>query len=89
MLDKLRDLGLYDNTLVVLVGDHGEGLSEHGEKEHGFLIYQNTLQVPMIVRAPGGPAGAAVDENASLIDVVPTVLGLVHLKPAKQVEGRT
>ena len=87
VMDKLRDLGLYDNTLVVLVGDHGEGLSEHGEKEHGFLIYQNTLSVPMIVRAPGGPAGTAVDENASLIDVVPTVLGLTHLSPAKQVEG--
>ena len=53
VIDKLRELGLYDNTLVVLVGDHGEGLSEHGEKEHGFLIYQNTLHVPLIVRAPG------------------------------------
>ena len=55
VIDKLRDLGLYDNTLVVLVGDHGEGLSERGEKEHGFLIYQNTLHVPLIVRGPGGP----------------------------------
>ncbi len=87
VIDKLRQLSLYDNTLVVLVGDHGEGLSEHGEREHGFLIYQNTLGVPMIVRAPGGPSNARVDENVSLIDVVPTVLGLVRLSPAKQVDG--
>ena len=87
VIDKLRDLGLYDNTLVVLVGDHGEGLSERGELEHGFLIYQNTLRVPMIIRVPGGPSGARVDENASLVDVVPTVLGFTGLKPAKQVQG--
>ena len=87
VFDKLRDLGLYDNTLVVLVGDHGESLSEHGEKEHGFLIYQSTLRVPMIVRAPGGPSGASVDENASLIDVVPTVLGLTHLRLSQPLEG--
>ena len=89
VIDKLRDLGLYDNTLVVLVGDHGEGLSEHGEKEHGFLIYQNTLSVPMIVRAPGGPSGTVVDENASLIDVVPTVLGLTHLSPPSRSRAQT
>ena len=68
VIDKLRDLGLYDNTLVVLVGDHGEGLSERGEKEHGFLIYQNTLRVPWIVRGPGVPAGSQIDENVSLVE---------------------
>ena len=40
VMDKLRALGLYDNTLVVVAGDHGEGLGEHGETEHGFFIYQ-------------------------------------------------
>ena len=87
VIDKLRELGLYDNTLVVLAGDHGEGLSERGEKEHGFLIYQNTVHVPLIVRAPGGPRDSRVNDNASLVDIVPTVLGLTGLAVPPQVEG--
>ena len=88
VMDKLRALGLYDNTLVVVVGDHGEGLGDHGETEHGFFIYQNTLHVPLIVRLPnGGLRGGRIDENVSLIDVMPTVLGLLGRPIPEQVEG--
>ena len=80
--------GLYDSTLVVVVGDHGEGLGDHGETEHGFFIYQNTLHVPLIVRLPsGGVRGGQIDENVSLIDLMPTVLGLLGVQIPEQVEG--
>ena len=88
VLDKLRALGLYDNTLVIVTGDHGEGLFEHGEEEHGFLIYQSTLHVPLVIRAPrGGVRGAQVNEGVSLVDIVPTVLGLIGLSAPQQVQG--
>jgi membrane-anchored protein YejM (alkaline phosphatase superfamily) len=52
VIARLRALNLYENTLVVLVSDHGESLGEHGESEHGFFIYDATLRVPLIVKAP-------------------------------------
>ena len=59
VLEKLRQLGLYDQTLVAITGDHGEMLGEHGELNHGFFIYEGALRVPLIVRVPGAPAGGA------------------------------
>src|SRR6201993_4786772 len=55
LLGFLKEKGLYQHTLIVLSGDHGEGLGEHGEKTHGFFIYNSTLHVPMIVKLPGAP----------------------------------
>ena len=87
VLERLRTLGVYDNTLVIVTGDHGEGLGEHGEETHCYYVYQGTLHVPLVVRAPGCPKGIAVEQNASLVDIVPTVLGLVGLKVPARVEG--
>ncbi|MCP4707953.1 MAG: sulfatase [Planctomycetes bacterium] len=53
VIEQLNKLDLYDNTLIVIVGDHGESLGEHGETEHGYFIYQSTTRVPFIIRAPG------------------------------------
>ena len=50
--DFLKEKGLYQNTLIVLSGDHGESLAEHGEKTHGFFIYNATMHVPLIIRLP-------------------------------------
>ena len=53
VIDQLKKLGLYDSTLIIIVGDHGESLGEHGEAEHGYFIYQSTVHIPFILRAPG------------------------------------
>lgn len=53
----LRDNGTWDNTLVVLTADHGEGLGEHGESTHAMLLHQATLHIPLILRGPGVPVG--------------------------------
>jgi choline-sulfatase len=69
----LRDSGQLDRTIVVVAGDHGEGLGNHGERTHGMLLYDSTLRVPLIVSAPGR-APAVRDEAVSLIDIAPTIL---------------
>jgi len=86
LLGELRRLQLYDSTLIVLTGDHGEMLGEHGELNHGFFIYEGALRVPLVVRVPGA-APRQADVPASLIDVVPTVLAQVGAEVPREVQG--
>ncbi len=73
-LGFLKERGLYDGALIVFLSDHGEGLGEHGEDEHGILLYRETVRVPLFVKLPGGRlAGTRVDLPAQLADVFPTV----------------
>jgi tetratricopeptide (TPR) repeat protein len=85
----LKAKGLYSNTLIVLTGDHGESLGEHGEKTHGFFIYNATLHVPVIIHLPGADAAKTVSELASLIDLMPTVLQELKIPLPPQVQGRS
>jgi arylsulfatase A-like enzyme/tetratricopeptide (TPR) repeat protein len=88
VVEKLKQLGLYDSTLVVITGDHGEMLGEHGELNHGFFIYEGALRVPLVVRVPKSEgAGRQIDHPASLIDIVPTVLSQVGAEVPKEVQG--
>ena len=80
LLDALRAKGVLDSTAIIVAGDHGESLGEHGEIEHGIFLYEGTLHVPMIMRAPGLPA-RRVTGLASLVDVLPTVVDLFGLEP--------
>lgn len=86
LFDALRERGRWDDTMVVLVSDHGEGLGDHGEQEHGVLLYREALQVPLIVKLPGGRhAGESRDELVSIADLYPTLLGAAgvqHRSPA-------
>src|SRR6202008_394375 len=70
VLQFLKTKGLYDKTLIVLSGDHGEGLGEHGEKTHGFFVYNSTLHVPLIIRLPGQHPTRVVSEPVSLADIL-------------------
>jgi choline-sulfatase len=73
--DELRRLRLYDQSLIVFTSDHGEGLGEHGEKQHGILLYREALQVPLIAKFPGNARrGARIAAHAQLIDIAPTIL---------------
>jgi arylsulfatase A-like enzyme/tetratricopeptide (TPR) repeat protein len=82
LLDALREAGLYERALIVLLSDHGEGLGDHVEQEHGLFLYREALQVPLLVRLPGARrAGERVGTTAGLIDVAPTLLDLLGLDP--------
>ena len=87
LLRDLERLGLYDSTLIVFVSDHGESLGQHGELGHTFFIYQATQHVPLIIRAPGAPSGIEVDSLVGLVDVMPSVLGLLDIAPPEAMEG--
>jgi arylsulfatase A-like enzyme/tetratricopeptide (TPR) repeat protein len=77
-----------DETLVVLLSDHGEGLGDHGEEEHGLLAYDSTLRVPWIIRLPGAARrGAVVARLVSLVDVAPTVIGLLGIALPAGLDG--
>lgn len=74
-LDYLKQKGVYDKALIILLSDHGEGLNEHGEAEHGIFVYREALQVPLMVKLPReADKGATVTAPAELIDVFPTIL---------------
>src|SRR5437870_4252676 len=78
---ELDRRGLYDKSLIIVCGDHGEGLGDHGEAEHGVLLYREVLHVPLIVKLPGRQlAGRRVAAPAQLVDILPTVTGAVGAK---------
>ena len=87
LLDALRARRLMDNTLLVVAGDHGEGLGDHGERTHGMLLYDSTLRVPLIIAAPGHPA-ATRDQAVSLVDLAPTLLHAAGITPLEVMTGR-
>ena len=82
LVAHLRRLKIYDDTLIVLAGDHGESLGEHGEAEHGFFIYNATLRVPLILKTPGSTlASRVVTDPVSLVDLAPTIAELCRISP--------
>ncbi len=94
LLSTLKANDLYDNTLIVLVSDHGEGLNEHNEPGHAVQIYESTMRVALMVKLPKGyrlggdlEAPAKIDYPVQLIDVFPTVLELVDVEPEHSVDG--
>ena len=77
VVSELEELGLLEKTAILLASDHGEGLGDHGEDEHGLLAYDSTLRVPWIMRFPNRhAAGTEIVEPVSLVDVFPTVVDL-------------
>lgn len=89
VLAALRSSGRLDSTLVVAVADHGEGLGEHGEPDHGVFLYQSTLHVPLIVWLPGAAAPGRVPALVRDVDVVPTVLEALGLPVPDELDGRS
>ncbi len=87
----LKEKNLYDRTLIVLAADHGEGLGEHGEKTHGFFIYNSTLHVPLIVKLPASRAASprVVKSSVGLVDIAPTILAVTGADAPKEVQGRS
>ena len=81
LLEWLRGNGLLDKTLVIVTADHGEGLMEHGRKQHSVNVYEEAVRVPLVMRLPGViKAGARVAGPVSLLDVTPTVLDLLGVE---------
>ncbi len=77
LIEQYKDLGLYEDTVFVILGDHGEGFGEHGLKQHDNTIYEEGLHVPLLIHDPKDPEPRRVEENVSELDVLPTVTDML------------
>ncbi|MGQ0554098.1 MAG: sulfatase [Planctomycetota bacterium] len=85
----LKERGIYDRLLIIVLSDHGEEFAEHGHYEHDQL-YRESLHVPLLLRLPGGALGGrSVAEPVSLLDVLPTLLELLDLERPEQLMGQS
>ena len=84
LVGELRVRGLYDSSIVVVTADHGEELYEHGGWEHGKTLFAEVLDVPLIVRLPGGARGRRVAAPVQQIDLMPTLLEAAGVEAPKE-----
>ncbi|MGE5359551.1 MAG: sulfatase-like hydrolase/transferase [Bacteroidales bacterium] len=90
LLQLLEQRGVLDRTLVVAVADHGEGLGDHGEEEHGLFLYDSTLHIPWVMRLPArAHQGLVVRDQVRAIDVMPTILDIVGVPAPPKLDGET
>jgi arylsulfatase A-like enzyme/tetratricopeptide (TPR) repeat protein len=87
-IGKLKERGIYDDAILIVTSDHGEGLGDHGEQQHSTLLYRETLNVPLIIKLPrNARAGKRIAGNAALIDLVPTIRALTGIAGGPPAEG--
>jgi arylsulfatase A-like enzyme len=86
----LKTHQLYDQSTIILVSDHGEGLGDHGEREHGLFVYREAVRVPLIIKpAAGDGAGRRVSDVVQHVDLVPTILDLAKAPVPGNVRGQS
>ncbi|HXM93007.1 MAG TPA: sulfatase-like hydrolase/transferase [Candidatus Dormibacteraeota bacterium] len=87
-ISYLKKHGWYDQALVIVVGDHGEGLGEHNEDTHGIFLYDSTTRVPLILKLPGHQtSNRQVDAQVRTTDILPTILDLLSVPPLARRDG--
>jgi len=86
LLAALTASGRLENTVVVVLADHGEQLGEHHEQSHGFFVYDASVQVPLVIAGPG-VARRVVSDQVRIVDVMPTILDLAGVAPQPGVQG--
>ncbi|MFN8604023.1 MAG: sulfatase [Candidatus Binatia bacterium] len=90
LLRRIGDLGLLDDTIVVVTADHGDEFGEHGAVGHAKTAFEEVLHVPLVVLSPHMvPSGRSVDTPVSLVDLLPTLLDLTHLPAPPGVQGQS
>lgn len=90
LVESLKRRGIYSEALILLLSDHGEGLGEHGEQEHGLFLYRDTIRVPLLIKLPRQRnAGRRVAAPVQHIDLVPTIRDLLGLPTDAALRGRT
>ncbi len=89
LLAELHTRGLYENTIIAVMADHGEAFGEHGELRHGMFLYDETIHVPLLVKFPREHfGGTKVDGRVRLVDVAPTVLQAARVPVPQVMQGQ-
>ena len=89
IINELEELGMMENTLIVFTSDHGEGFFEHGKFGHGFGLYRELLQIPLIIRMPGKKdAGKRISKMSRSIDIAPTIMAYLG-GTINEIQGRS
>src|SRR6266576_6447501 len=89
-LNYLKEQHWYEGALIIVVGDHGEGLGEHGEDTHGIFLYDSTTHVPLIMKLPDNmDSGKVVDAQVRTTDILPTVLDLIGIPTSAKFDGES
>jgi arylsulfatase A-like enzyme/Tfp pilus assembly protein PilF len=86
LFDYLKTRNLVDSTLIILTGDHGESLGEHGELTHTYFAYNSTLWIPLMFIGPGIEA-SRIEKNASHIDIFPTLCDILEIEKPSFLQG--
>jgi arylsulfatase A-like enzyme len=88
VLEQLKEVGLYDNTLIIAIGDHGEHFGEHEINGHGYALFNETINIPFIIKWPENWAPVqTMDKYCQQVDILPTILDRLNLPGANRLEG--
>jgi arylsulfatase A-like enzyme/Tfp pilus assembly protein PilF len=88
IVDKLKELDLYDSTLLIITSDHGEMHGTHGENTHGYFIYQDNIKVPLVFKLPGKSKPRRIANTVGLVDIVPTICSALGIEPLANIQGK-
>jgi choline-sulfatase len=86
----LKKAGVYDNAIIMVTGDHGEGLGEHGEETHGLFLYDSTLHIPLLLKMPAAANhGTVIDAQVRTTDILPTILSVTGIAAPPELNGES
>lgn len=86
--EYLKARKLYDDAVIVIVSDHGEQFMEHGDERHGYKLFNEEVHIPLFIKtAREGDSGKTIDQTVSTVDILPTLLDRVGIKPPKELPG--
>ncbi|MDG2335866.1 MAG: sulfatase [Myxococcota bacterium] len=88
LFDALRARGVFEDTILLLTSDHGEELLDHGAVGHGGTLYREVIEIPLMIRLPGGVGAQQSPRVARLLDVLPTLAVLAGVEAPAEIEGR-
>ena len=89
LLKKLKELDLYDNSIIIICADHGDEFGEHGKMGHGQTLYDEVTHVPLIIKIPGIQGGRKVKELSETVDIMPTLLDLLEIPIPYYAQGKS
>ena len=87
LLSRLKELGLYETSLIIITSDHGECFGERNLINHGVSVYQDQIYIPLIIKYPNNNQGHIVDDLTSVVDLVPTILDVLNYEIPKGLQG--